>query len=268
MSVKLETYGAPASVKKMEWKDNRNERLRPDGGVGSQNGAFVSAKDEPSTASSDSTAFPTADAEPPTAVDLNGKTHYTPAQSPAGGDMSRGEDLLRRIAGQDEAAFDELYQEYGRRIFGYLRTLLKNHADAEDILQEVMIVVLKKGSACENKENPLGWLFGIARNKAYSHLHRPLPAGGSDPDVQIPDPSQEIEREFIAKESVQKALHRLSPKHRDVVELLYFGDLSYIETSQAIGCPIGTVKSRLYYAQEKLFRILKKDWGNEEWKTT
>ena len=175
---------------------------------------------------------------------------------------SEDEGLLRRITRGDQMAFNHLYERYGQRLYAYALRLTENPALAEDILQECMLIVWRKAATYRGEGSVQAWLLGIVRHKCMQ-LFRQKPAESiesHDLDFADEDPSPEKALSQQDERSrVREALQRLSPEHREVLELVFYQGLNQKEIAQVCGCPLGTVKSRLSYARQQLRGILTRD---------
>jgi RNA polymerase sigma-70 factor (ECF subfamily) len=167
--------------------------------------------------------------------------------------------LLQSTAKRDEGAFGELYRRYSIPLYNYLLRLVNEQGVAEELLQEVFVAVWNGASRFRGHAKVSTWLFRIAHHQAVDWLRR-----------QRPNPVEEIERlpaddcpedeAFGAwrADQLQAALAALSSDHRAVLELVFFQELSYREVAQVLGCPVGTVKSRISYARRFLDGVLKR----------
>jgi RNA polymerase sigma-70 factor (ECF subfamily) len=168
--------------------------------------------------------------------------------------------LLALISRGDEAALAELYQRHHIPLYNYLLRLVHDQAAAEDLLQEVFIAVWKGASAFKERSRAKTWIFRIAHNQAVSWLRkhvRPEDTSGDEESQVLIDDPETVALSQWRQEQVRLAIDQLSPKHRAVVELAFVHDLSYSEIAEVVGCPTGTVKSRISYAMRRLDGILK-----------
>jgi len=162
--------------------------------------------------------------------------------------------LLGRIRRGDRGAFSELYRLYHPRLFGYLRRLLPNPATVEEVLDDVLLVVWKDARKFRGEAAVSSWIFGIAYRKA-------LTAMRAERRYQAPL-DHDADASAIAGVSsqhddwIRAALMRLSADHRQVVELTYFSGFSYQEIAQIAGCPVNTVKTRMFHARRRLKVLL------------
>lgn len=168
---------------------------------------------------------------------------------------------VRQIAQGDEKSFEKLFRCYAPRIFRFAMGYLNDPSQAEEVVQETMIAVWKSAKNYKEQGQVSSWILGIARNKALDRAR----ARQREPELirekldrrasTRATPEQITKRETQA-ERVRAALDKLSPEHREVLMLAFYNDLSYSEIAQILGCPEGTVKSRVYYAKEQLKKIL------------
>jgi RNA polymerase sigma-70 factor (ECF subfamily) len=168
-----------------------------------------------------------------------------------------------------ERTFEGLVQEYKNRIYGYVCRLTNDSPDAEDITQEVFIRAYQSMHAFRHDAAVDTWLYRIATNLVIDRFRRekrapqmvPVVADADDQVREIPASSRESDPQATAQLSelqkqVQKAIQSLPTKLRTVVVLHDMEGLPYEEVAQAVGCPVGTVKSRLFNARLLLRRKL------------
>jgi RNA polymerase sigma factor (sigma-70 family) len=172
--------------------------------------------------------------------------------------------LLEQIArSQDRQAFSLLFDHFAPRLNAYMRKLGTDAAQAEELVQEAMLLVWRKaGSFDPAKASASTWIFTIARNKRIDALRR-----ARHPEFDPTDPalagfgggSEEAhEPEVSAQESraLEAAIATLPAEQADLLRLAYFEDKAHGEIARVRGIPLGTVKSRLRLALEKLRRQL------------
>jgi RNA polymerase sigma factor (sigma-70 family) len=163
--------------------------------------------------------------------------------------------LLRRIALQDRHAFEALYRTYYRRLTRFLDRLTRKPQMIDEILDDTMLVVWRKAATFNGHSQVSTWIFAIAYRKAMRALKRE----GSrtqilfDHDEPLYAPSPETA--FIEGESRSAIRHlvaELSVEQRAVVELTYYHGCAYKEIADIVGCPVDTVKTRMFHARRKL----------------
>jgi RNA polymerase sigma-70 factor, ECF subfamily len=166
-----------------------------------------------------------------------------------------GARLAGRLAAGEPEAFGELYEQYGGRLYAYLLGLTGRVEAAEDILQAVMLRVVRYRRKLRQVHSLRAWLYTLARNEACRHFGKAgLPeADGIDPDcVAVPeDPSNAPDREAL-----RRAVARLAPERREVVSLKIWQGLTFGEIGEVTGVPANTAASRYRYALEDLRRAL------------
>lgn len=166
------------------------------------------------------------------------------------GKAGRDEELLRAVQRRDRRAFAELYERFFPRLHGYLRRILGKSFLAEEVLDDVMYVVWKDAERFRGRSAVSSWIFGIAYHKAMSALrsearHQAPIDRATHTDSLAAKPAKDLD--FI-----EAALAQLSPDHRQVVELTYFCGFSYREIAEIAGCPVNTVKTRMFHARRRL----------------
>jgi RNA polymerase sigma-70 factor, ECF subfamily len=178
--------------------------------------------------------------------------------------------VLARVAKHDREALAELYARFQRPLFRYLFHLLGQKELAEDVLQEVMVIVWQKAQTFHGTGTVAGWLFGIAHHQAFKAVRRDahatvldLEAVGDLADEAL-DPEADLLRQ-TTQEEIAQAIACLSPEHREVLELAFFQDFACKEIAAIVGIPLGTVKSRLSYARRALkTALLQRGWEAEQ----
>ena len=168
--------------------------------------------------------------------------------------------VIRRIANGDREALTELYRRHGQEVLQYLRHFTADRGLAEEMMQDTFLAVWKNASTYRGEARARAWLFGIARRRACKHLPRHLPPLADPAEMEsVPAPDPEPEAALlagIARDEIRQALCRLAPIHREVLLLTFVHALSYAETADILGVPLGTVKSRLSNAKRSLRGLL------------
>ena len=163
--------------------------------------------------------------------------------------------LVIRAQARDQDAFRELVQRYERRLLYYIRRVLGDGSESSDVLQEVWLRVFLRLTSLRAPEAFRVWLYKIAHDQTVGHLRRrPKESTATEEDVPVvPDSDPWYELDVLENaESVHRALGRLSQPHREVLTLRFLEDMGLAEIAEIVGCAMGTVKSRLYYAKTSL----------------
>lgn len=165
--------------------------------------------------------------------------------------------LVVRCQAGDEDAFRELIDRYGPRLRYFLRQRVPRGDRVDDLLQEVWINVFRQLPRLHDVEAFPAWIYRIARGatqlESRRNGRRPPHATGVD-DVAAPDDTGGLTPEDAAQ--IHAALDRLPPEQREVLVLRFLEEMSYDEISQVVGCPAGTVRSRIHYAKRALHHLL------------
>jgi RNA polymerase sigma-70 factor, ECF subfamily len=175
------------------------------------------------------------------------------------------EELLIRIHSGDEQAFVSLYRKRQAAIFRFALHMSGSEALAEDITQEVFLAIIRGNCGYEPGRGSLsGYLYGIARKLMLRHLERgrldvtlesDLESTGLPEMAVVDDPLVELtNREGI--EALRRAVLALPRRYREVVVLCDLEEVDYAEAAAVLGCPIGTVRSRLHRARALLLEKL------------
>ncbi|MDJ0865160.1 MAG: sigma-70 family RNA polymerase sigma factor [Myxococcota bacterium] len=171
--------------------------------------------------------------------------------------------LVRRVAQGDRSAFEALYHRYARRLGGFLFKLLRQDDLVEEALNDVMLVVWEKADRYDPAARVSTWLFGIAYRKALKARERTrrhrrageLPEGTLEGPARPDDPEEAAVRSDQLRR-LAGGIEALSPDQRAVVELTFFEGRSYAEIAEVMGCPLNTVKTRMFHARKQLRRHL------------
>ena len=170
------------------------------------------------------------------------------------------EDLVQSIARGDKGAMRVLYARHSMRVYRFIVRLTGNASLSEDVLSEVFLYVWRQADAFEAKSKVSTWLLAIARYKAISALRRRSDEQLDDVTAAaVEDPADDPEIALHGKQRsalVRKCLMKLSPAHRQVIDLVYYHEKSIEEVAQIVGIPANTVKTRMFYARDHLAELL------------
>ena len=166
---------------------------------------------------------------------------------------------LRAQAG-DREAFDRLFRLLQEPLYRYIFSLVGARAPAEDVLQEVFILIYRKIRWLREPELLRPWVYRIATREAFKHLKRERRWADKTEDesvlLDLPAPSRdELAPEMIAQ-LVAQLVERLSPASRAVIVLHYLHEMPLAEIAEVMGVAVGTVKSRLAYGLDLMRRQL------------
>jgi RNA polymerase sigma-70 factor (ECF subfamily) len=165
-------------------------------------------------------------------------------------------DLIAKARRGHVEAYNLLVSRWEKRIFNYLYRLVKDREDAMDLSQDVFLKAHQNLGKLEDVARFGPWLFRIAHNEAYSLLRRNRPE--TDLESLIEGESwggSAVGRRMLPVEvslAVERALERLSEDQREAVVLKIYQGFKFEEMADILGCPVSTIKSRLYTAMENL----------------
>ncbi|WP_324716425.1 RNA polymerase sigma factor [Carboxydochorda subterranea] len=176
---------------------------------------------------------------------------------------------MARLAAGDVGALEELYDRHAATLYGVLARLVPNRLDREEILQETFLAVWRHARTYDGRRGSVSsWLYAIAHRKAIDllrsrRMRRPeLPSDGLLASRSGPDgpggaePVLDAIQASEQRDAVVQALGTLQPEQRDVVVLAYFYGYSSSEIAALRQIPVGTVKSRMQRALDRLRRLL------------
>jgi RNA polymerase sigma-70 factor (ECF subfamily) len=184
------------------------------------------------------------------------------------------EELAEAAQRGEMEAFEELVARHRHRVYARAFAMLQHHEDALDLAQDAWVKIWQKLDQFQGKSSFLTWMTRIVINLCLDQLRRRQrqqtesldelkeQSGGSD--WQMPafhaNPSEGIEWEEL-RGRIADALGRLTQEHRTVLVLHEFEELAYKEIARTLGCSIGTVMSRLFYARRNLGALLREEAG-------
>lgn len=195
-------------------------------------------------------------------------------QQPGGGDESDPEgpddrELLQRIVAKDKDALDILYGRYATPVYSLALHMLKQPPLAEEVTQDVFLNIwLKAVSFNAERGQPRSWIMSVTHHRVidvvrsrrrttsmtdpegYETLER-IPSGGASVESQV---QQNLDRERI-----MQALTTLPESQKEVILLAYFEGFSQSEMAERLGLPLGTIKTRVRLAMQKLRAVLQQD---------
>jgi RNA polymerase sigma-70 factor (ECF subfamily) len=173
------------------------------------------------------------------------------------------EQLLARIAAGDRGTLATLYARHHVRLYRFLLRLVNNTAAAEDLTSEVFLEIWKHAHRFEGRSQVSTWMLSIARHRAMSALRRradePLDETAAAEIADTADGPEAILLKQRQASALRKCLARLSPAHREIIDLVYYHAKSIAEVAEIIGAPQNTVKTRMFYARKKLAEALAAD---------
>jgi RNA polymerase sigma-70 factor (ECF subfamily) len=180
------------------------------------------------------------------------------------------EELVRRFLDGEESAFNKLVNKYQQKIYWHARRLTGNHFDADDILQEVLMVMYSKLGSYKFESSLYTWIFKITYTRSLNLMNKnKLKRFFSLSDDDAPELSgnDDIVRDLENKEKLQildKVLLSLPVKQREVFIMRHFDELSYEEISDITGKSVGGLKANYFHALNKVTSLMEKEYGKNE----
>ncbi len=169
--------------------------------------------------------------------------------------------LVERYVGGDVAAFDEIVRRHRDRVFAVCLRMLRDRDAALDATQDTFVTLFRKADRFRAEAAFSTWLYRVTVNVCYDHLRRsqrrrtePMPEGLEPADARGEDPLAAVE----VRPDIEAALLALAPEFRAAVVLVDLQGLSLEMASDALGVPLGTVKSRVFRGR----RLLAERLGN------
>src|SRR4051812_24117853 len=167
--------------------------------------------------------------------------------------------LMRRVVAGEPRAFETLYRIYHPRLSRFLTNILRRPHLVEEALNDTLMVVWKRPESFNGTSKVSTWIFAIAYRtalKALSRLDDPLEDLDADRRPSLDAGPEQMLGDRQVQTLLLKAMDRLSSDHRVVVDLTYYHDAGYREIAEIMDCPVGTVKTRMFHAKQKLKDML------------
>jgi RNA polymerase sigma-70 factor (ECF subfamily) len=174
----------------------------------------------------------------------------------------RLEKIVNRCREGERTAFEELFEMYQPRLKYYVRRLDSGGISVDDTLQDIWLTVFKKIHELKDVKVFAVWLYRIARNKVYDEFRNKDRFARLPEEDEIPV-SDDAEPLFDTSdaEKLHAALSALKPYHREVLTLSFIEQMPYQSIADVVGCSIGTVRSRIFYAKKSLREEMERQNG-------
>ena len=169
--------------------------------------------------------------------------------------------LLEQIADGDRTAMHTLYLRHNVRVYRFVLRSLRDPIAAEDIVSQVFLDVWRTAAQFEGRSRVSTWLLSIARFKALTAMRQRCHEDIDQENVrEIADgadtPETSLDRSNV-RAILRACIAKLSPAHREIINLVYYHEKTVEEAGEIIGIPQSTVKTRMFYARKQLATLLK-----------
>ena len=189
------------------------------------------------------------------AINAAAKKHIAVARA------TSDEMLLADIAKGNRTAMHVLYSRHNVRVYRFVLRIVRDTTMAEDLVSQVFLDVWRTARQFQGRSQVSTWLLSIARFKALTAMRQRRFEDIDQEDVrEIPDDSDTPETSLDRSDTsaiLRACVQKLSPAHREIINLVYYDEKSVEEVGAIIGIPQSTVKTRMFYARKQLADLLK-----------
>lgn len=165
--------------------------------------------------------------------------------------------LVAAAAAGDAMAFERIVRAYQDAVYGHALRFFRDASLAEDVAQEVFLKVYRHLPSFDGRAAFSTWLYRLTRNACLDTLRRGRRTPAPFDPVDIPDAGEsDFSTGVVASAALEGAMAALPPEDRDAFNAVALFDLSYEQAGEALGVPVGTVKSRVFRARRRLAAML------------
>jgi RNA polymerase sigma-70 factor, ECF subfamily len=169
--------------------------------------------------------------------------------------------LLESVADGGRSAMHILYSRHHVRVYRFILRIVRNVSLAEDLTSQVFLDVWRTAKQFERRSQVSTWLLSIARFKALTALRQRRHEDIDQEDIlEIADQADTPEASFDRNKTsaiLRACIGKLSPAHREIINLVYYHEKSVEEVGVIVGIPQSTVKTRMFYARKQLADLLR-----------
>jgi RNA polymerase sigma-70 factor (ECF subfamily) len=180
-------------------------------------------------------------------------------------DPSGDFDLVKNFIGGDEGAFNKIVLKYQQKIYWHARRMTGNHLDADEIVQEVLMVLYEKLKDFQFKSSLYTWIYRITATRSINFLRKNNLKNFfsfEDKESEVVKSNVDIVKDVETKErldKLEKVLLKIPAKQREVFIMRNFDELSYEEISKITGKSIGGLKANYFHAMKKILEHMKEN---------
>jgi RNA polymerase sigma-70 factor (ECF subfamily) len=204
--------------------------------------------------------IPSSGIRPRPATASDGKLAHAVRRAAEFDENASDEMLVKHIAKGDKAAMHIMFARHRVKVFRFIQGIVRNTAIAEDLVSQVFLDVWRSANSFESRSRVSTWLLSIARLKALSSFRARQHANIDRENViEIVDPADTPDVMLDRKRTntmLRACIDKLSPAHREIIDLVYYHEKSVAEVSEIVGIPHATAKSRMFYARKQLAGLL------------
>ncbi|MFA5805930.1 MAG: RNA polymerase sigma factor [Melioribacteraceae bacterium] len=170
-------------------------------------------------------------------------------------------ELINRFLSGEEVAFNLIVKKYQKKIYWHARQMMGNHLDADEVTQEVLIVIYNKLKNFNFNSSLYTWIYKIVTTRSLNQIRRKqikrFFSIDDNEEVELQDKHDIIEEMDVKEklEKVKKILEKIPPKQRQIFIMRNFEDLSYEEISEITGKSIGGLKANYFHALKKVLEL-------------
>ena len=179
------------------------------------------------------------------------------------------DELIARVAGGDSIALEALYARHQPRIFRFITRIVRDEAVAEELANEVFVDVWRHAPSYERRSLATTWLLSIAHNRAVSALRKRREESWDEDEAanlqDQADTSDVVMQKAEKGRMLRKCIEALPYHQREILDLVYYHELSVGEAGAVLQIPEGTVKTRLFTARKRLSELLRKAGVDRGW---
>lgn len=162
--------------------------------------------------------------------------------------------LLRLIARGDRSALTRLYMMYHARLFKFVFRLTRSYSTADELVNDVMLVVWEKAASFRGDSKVSTWIFGIAYRQTMRRVTKKQLQ--LSPLTDVENSGHDHDASLEIEDWIKQGLHALPAAQQLTVVLVFYLGLTYEETAKVTDCPVNTVKTRMFHARRKLKEYL------------
>lgn len=171
-------------------------------------------------------------------------------------------ELINRFLAGEEVAFNDIVKKYQKKIYWHARQMLGNHLDADEVTQEVLIVIYQKLKSFNFQSSLYTWIYKIVSTRSLNQIRKKkikrfFSIDDAENDFELED-RHDIVEDILNKEKLEhlnKVLEKIPPKQREIFIMRNFEQLSYEEIAERTGKSVGGLKANYFHALKKVLEL-------------